>query len=534
MTFLAPLGLFALGTLAVIYLIHLLRGSRRRVMVPAAFLWANLPRASSGRTQRRRPPFTLLLLLQLVAAALAALALARPAAPSDPPRHVALILDASGSMQATDVSPSRFEAARAAALERVGDLRPQDLVSVIRAGSSAALLTTGTPDAARQALNGIKTGVTKPAVREALALGSTVIRATPERQGQIVLLTDAAGPPPESVGPLAAPVEVVTVGGGSNNQAVETAVVRMDPSGQSQTAFVQLANWADHPVRVPVRLSGDGAPLDERQVDIAARSRTSLSVPIPVDVRRLKVELVGQDALALDDVAEVLTQGGPPRDVVLGGRMSPDLQRALESMPFVRLHVGDAWPQPALTVLDGTLPPQLPPGPLLLVDPPSDSARLLGVGLGSGARAQLAHPLLQGLDVAALQRESPSVGGVPGWARVVLGTVQGPLVMEGKLDAHPTVALTFDPSLSGMQKSLAFPLLISNASSYLLAQADGAGGVTDSFDAAESDIAPRQPPTFEQAAVADPTSGLLERWPWFAGAMLVVLGLEWLVFARRG
>src|SRR5207237_891253 len=84
----------------------------------AIFLWADLPYASTGRSRRRRPPLTLLLLLQLLVAALAAVALARPATPTDPPRHLALILDASASMQATDVAPSRFEAARTRALER--------------------------------------------------------------------------------------------------------------------------------------------------------------------------------------------------------------------------------------------------------------------------------------------------------------------------------------------------------------------------------------------------------------------------------
>src|SRR6187431_90929 len=111
MTVLLPLALVALLAVPLIYLIHLLHGSRRRVRVPALFLWADLPRASTGRERRRWPPLSLLLVLQLLAAMVAALALARPANSSDPPRHVALILDASASMLATDVAPNRFDAA---------------------------------------------------------------------------------------------------------------------------------------------------------------------------------------------------------------------------------------------------------------------------------------------------------------------------------------------------------------------------------------------------------------------------------------
>src|SRR6266568_6667507 len=98
LTFLAPLALVALLVPAAILLVHWFFGSRRRLRVSAVFLWTDLPRASTGRSRRRWPPLTLLLLLQLLAAVLAVLALARPATRSQPPRHVALVLDVSGSM----------------------------------------------------------------------------------------------------------------------------------------------------------------------------------------------------------------------------------------------------------------------------------------------------------------------------------------------------------------------------------------------------------------------------------------------------
>jgi len=566
-TLLAPLALVGLLVPAAIYLVHWFFGSRRRVRVPAIFLWADLPRASTGRSRRRWPPLTWLLLLQLLGAILAVVALARPATPADPPRHLALVLDASGSMQATDVAPSRFEAARARGVDRLADLRPSDLVTLVRAGREATVLANGAPDGARSALAAAQPGAGGAAIREALALASSQISATPDRTGQIVLLTDAAFPPPDQIGPMAAPVEIVAVGGGSENQAITALNVRIDPSGHGQTAFVELANQADHAARIPMQLTADGAPLDDRQVDVAARTRARLSIPLPVDARHVTVRLLGHDALALDDVRETVAPGGPPRDVLVLGRASDSLQRALESIPVLRVRPPGAVPaqgrqdQPDLTVLVGVLPAQLPPGPLLLVDPPATSARLLGVGLGNGARILAAHPLLQGLDLGALQGETPSVGGVPGWAHVVLGSLQGPLVMEGRLEGRPVVALTFDPAVSGLDKSLAFPLLISNATAYVLAQADPSNAATaEAFDPAESDIAPRPIPTFglvlrqaqdERTGLdlgasrdsAHPELGtsqnsahpeLVEGWKWPLAAALVVLGAEWLVFARRG
>src|SRR4030095_9839049 len=102
-----------------------------------------------GRRRRHWPPLTLLLALQLLAGLLAALALARPALSSDPPRHLALIVDASASMQATDVSPTRFAAARQMAMQRLGALGPGDHVSLIRAGAEASLVGSCYPGGAR-------------------------------------------------------------------------------------------------------------------------------------------------------------------------------------------------------------------------------------------------------------------------------------------------------------------------------------------------------------------------------------------------
>jgi hypothetical protein len=286
-----------------------------------------------------------------------------------------------------------------------------------------------------------------------------------------------------------------------------------------------------------MQLVADGAPLDERQVEIAPRSRTQLTIPLPADAHRLSVHLLGHDALSLDDQLDALAPGGPPRDVDLLGQVSDSLRRAVESVPTLRLRAADSAQPPALTVLAGVLPGQLPAGPLLLMDPPPNSGRLLGVGLGSGQRLEAAHPLLQGLDLGALRDEAPSITGVPGWAHVVLGTQQGPLIMEGTLEGHPVVSMTFDPAVTGLEKSLAFPLLISNATSFLLSEAESnASTPSEPFDSAESNIAPRPVPTFEtRPAVTGPTSsGSTELWPWLAAAALAVLGLEWLVFARRG
>jgi hypothetical protein len=112
--------------------------------------------------------------------------------------------------------------------------------------------------------------------------------------------------------------------------------------------------------------------------------------------------------------------------------------------------------------------------------------------------------------------------------------------MQGTLEGHPVVSMTFDPAVSGLEKSLAFPLLISNATSFLLSASETSNAPSHPpFDTSESDIAPRPVPTFETAtarANGEPSAAnsVNELWPWLAAAALLVLGFEWLAFARRG
>src|SRR5206468_4200055 len=133
--------------------------------------------------------------------------------------------------------------------------------TLIRAGSDATELASGPPDSVRNALTTAKPGNAGAAIKEALALASTELERTPERRGQIVVATDGALSDLDTAGPLAAPVEIATIGGGTENQAVSDVEVRMDPSGRAQTAFVEVTNEADHAVRVPLRLTADDAPL---------------------------------------------------------------------------------------------------------------------------------------------------------------------------------------------------------------------------------------------------------------------------------
>lgn len=85
-------------------------------MRQAAGLWLWQKAIRKGRARRR---FDLRLFMLLLATLLAGLALTAPRVLLDRPGELVLVLDASASMAATDVAPSRLERAKALARERL-------------------------------------------------------------------------------------------------------------------------------------------------------------------------------------------------------------------------------------------------------------------------------------------------------------------------------------------------------------------------------------------------------------------------------
>ena len=114
MSFANPAGLALLALAMPIVLLHLLRPRRQPRHVSSTFLWSEMaePVAAARPWQRLRP--TALLFLQLLAVLLLALAVAQPVRKTSVSlaAHTVFLIDASGSMAATDGHPDRLADAK--------------------------------------------------------------------------------------------------------------------------------------------------------------------------------------------------------------------------------------------------------------------------------------------------------------------------------------------------------------------------------------------------------------------------------------
>jgi hypothetical protein len=159
------------------------------------------------------------------------------------------------------------------------------------------------------------------------------------------------------------------------------------------------------------------------------------------------------------------------------------LERALKAIPDLKVDTvsPDKYDGSGaeIVVLDGAIPPTLPTGQLIVVSPPAGQ-QLLPIG-NEIQGVQFSdfdprHPLLQAVDLSAVRLARATPFQPPPWARVVAEAPGGPLIVEGREQGRSVIGLGFEPSDSGIDRMIAFPLLVANAISFL-----GGGDLTPSL-----------------------------------------------------
>src|SRR5512139_4306527 len=142
MSFISPLAIAGLAFLPVVVAMYLLKLRRDEAVVPSTLLWQRLVADVEANAPWQRLRRSLLLLLQLLLVLVLAFLAARPflERPAGLAGDVVVVIDTSASMQATDVAPTRLEAARLAVLDALRELPTGGVVSVIAAERSARIV----------------------------------------------------------------------------------------------------------------------------------------------------------------------------------------------------------------------------------------------------------------------------------------------------------------------------------------------------------------------------------------------------------
>lgn len=142
--------------------------------------------------------------------------------------NVILVLDISGSMQASDYQPTRIEAAKTAAEQLVRSLDPKDSVGVItfQSGATTAAYLSQDKDRVIEKIAAIQPSSGETAIGDGLALGVDMAQSVPNKKSVIILLSDGVNnagviSPDEAVAlAKSAGIPVFTVGLGTTTPTI--------------------------------------------------------------------------------------------------------------------------------------------------------------------------------------------------------------------------------------------------------------------------------------------------------------------------
>lgn len=514
MSLLTPAAFWLALTLPAILVLYLLKRRYQDQTVSSTYLWRQALRdleASSPWQKLRRH---LLLYLQLAAAALLVLAAVRPALLTRAPSgDVIVVLDASASMQATDVAPSRFEVARSRARALIEGLGRSDRLTLVTAAARPKVLAVASRDRAEllRALGAAQVTSETADLEEAL---KTALASLQGRSGQTpsvtaVVISDG-GVAPGSRPNWPMDIRYERVGEDAGNLAVlafSLAVPESSPSGAAAGAtggpaaqlpglsgLVRVANYGPSPAEAVLDLLANGQVVATRDLSLAVGEEQDLTftdLPLePSYLARIQpapgMQAPGgaapADALAADNVAYAVSPSADRASALLVTSGNRFLERAMSLYPglevyratpdeYATLTEPEAY---ALVVFDGYLPDRLPATNLWLLNPSRDnvlavtaSRAVAGLEAADPSDSLLRYVDLSGWTLARSHRLDPGT-----WARPLLVETQGPdaggvLAAAGEKDGRRNVVWGFDIHDSDLPLRPAFPVLVQNTLAWL-------------------------------------------------------------------
>lgn len=486
MSLLAPLALAGLLLAIPIILMYMLRLRRREVVVSSTYLWQQLLQDKEANTPWQKLRRNLLLILQLIILALLAFALARPfiTVPAVSAARVALLLDASASMNAADGpdGAARFVQAQAEAIGLINALSAGGEVSVIRVADPPEVLIPYTQDkaAAEAAVRGATPGQGGADWLAGLTLAAAGGQAVDDFS--MVLITDGGmtGLDDLSESVLPGRVRVLPVGSSGENIALSALAARALGGGEPQL-FAQITNYGDREAEVvfTLRADGDPVPVFSDRFTIApgasqpfVSSRGLSGFEVLQASLTASVNSVGQDLLAEDNTAWTVARAAGERRILIVTEENLFLEQVFRSLPGLELfRIPPDQPLPSeafdLYVFDRTVPESLPQGDMLFIAPPEGDVAGLFRVTGEIQGVSILETNSEDERMTFVDFDSVSVlkyravDGL-GWADTLVSADGRPLVAAGDRGGIQIGVFAFALNDSDLPLQIAFPVLISN------------------------------------------------------------------------
>ncbi len=482
--------LIQIGALAgaMVVVFYILKLRRRPVAVPFSRIWNSILRDKEATSLFSQLKRLLSLLLQLALLALLLLALGDPRAAQNliEGRNIVVLVDASASMQATDVAPSRIEAARERVRTMVRGLSGTDRMLIAQMDAAATPLSTLTGEVSELEAGLAKVTATDAAADfpRALRFAADTLRGLPSPE--IIVVSDGAlGDAADSAGPVHLgniKVSYVKIGEGGRNAAITGFSVRRYPLDKSRyEVMLEVTNTSDDPMEVELSLFGDGQLNDLTRLKLEPHEKLPRFYPnLSGASKTLEAKLAladgKRDDLPADDHAYALL---PERrrariQLVTPGNLYLEAALLLDVYLDVTKIAPTQYPAKGtydVTIFDGVAPPVTPgSGSVLYLNPtgtnvPFEVGKLVESGkddvLGFD-ELDAKSPLLRYTSLSDVNIARGHVLKGTKEDKVVAASYKGPLLIQGRRAGNKFVALGFDPRESDFPMRIAWPLFLLN------------------------------------------------------------------------
>lgn len=512
MRFAAPSAFWLAILLPAVVILYMLKLRRQDVLVASTYLWRRSLEDMHANAPFQRLVRNFLMIAQLVALGVMVFGAARPilAGRLLSGRSIAILIDASASMQASDVAHSRLEAAKSAALGLVGSLSDRDQAMVVAFHAKPAILASLTSDKPRlsTAVSSVQPTDAGGSLREALLIASSVLRG--RNEASILILSDGRvrgldTPVPSGISVLYKAMG--TRGRNAGITAVDARPVEEDP--ERSQVFVETRAAGIGGGKVSLYL--DGGLVDARK--LVWREGRPASMVFEVRGRpgaRVRVALeAAQDDLPADDAAHLVLPERPHRKILLVTGGNYFLERLLNLERNADLFTISPKDYEAklsaegpgdydLTVLDRWAPARLAEGRYLMFGavPPIEGFKAVGVTTGPLILDwKRGNPLLRGANLANLRVKKAIRWELPPWAEPLLESSESPLIVQARRGNLWVAAVGFDLFDSDWPFRLSFPIFVSNAIRTLGGEGLGESRLLRPGDAIQWRTQARPPPS---------------------------------------
>jgi len=477
MNFLTPEALAFAATLPVVVVFYLLKRRKVARLVPSTVLWLRFLNETQASSPFQKLRHNWLLVIQLILLALAVFALTRPyfAGKLEGGRFIVVILDVSASMQAIDVSPSRFSQAKTEVAKLIDSMYDNDRMVLLLAGAVTEVRQSPTSAklALRSALGQAQATDSPTRLLGAIKLAQNLTRN--RAKTEVHLFSDGASPDLDEFELQDLNLAYHRVGVGGDNLGIVSLEVRPHPeqSGQ-QAVFATIANGSTNALASDVSLFFDEQLVGNRRVRIGETNTASLVFVVSQGTNGIfRLQLKNNDALAVDNTASVLSLAIRDSRALLVTQGNQFLERALRSVPKLNLAVAAslADPEPSVdfVVLDDIVPEVWPSGNVLAIHTQSTNWFRPGGTLDGPPIVdwKSTHPLLRFVNFDNVQVAKALAVKLSSWLVPLVESPSAPLLAAGENDGQRVVWIGFNPLDSTWPLRVSFPIFIANTVDWL-------------------------------------------------------------------